>query len=124
MTKGINKRALKQKALYWSTPTKDGFGSYTFASPIEIRCRWEHKQELFIDADGRESHSEAVVYVDRVLVVEGFLMLGDLDDLSSAANETPFDSGLSTYKIKALSSIPSFRNNDQVRKVWLGERRA
>lgn len=121
--KGINKRTLKQTALYWGNPTPDGFGGYTFDTPIEIKCRWENQQELFINVDGEEQHSEAVVYVDRALGVEGFLMLGDFNDLSSSLSETPYDSSLDAYQIKAKKGIKNLKINITVRKVWLGEDR-
>lgn len=78
-----------QTAVYWSAPVADGYGGYTFASPTEISCRWDGKKEIFIDAQGREAVSKAKILVTQDLDEEGYLYLGELDDLSTAQKANP-----------------------------------
>ena len=72
MISSIIKRALKQTAVYWSAPVDDGWGGQTFATPVEISCRWEDKTELIRADNGREMISSAQIHVDQDLDFEGF----------------------------------------------------
>lgn len=107
---------LTATAVYWGTPASDGYGGRTFADPMEINCRWEQKQELFIDATGQQQISRAVVYLDQDVDLGGYLYLGILDDLDSAP--IPEDVA-GSYEIRGFSSIPSLRGDMNKRKAWL-----
>ena len=69
-------KMLRQKATYWAPGTEDGFGGTTFSAKVVIRCRWEDKSVLFPDDSGVEVKSQSIVYVDRVLAKEGYLLRG------------------------------------------------
>lgn len=114
--KPYEKRVLRDDAVYWAASTPDGTGDYTYASPVQIKCRWEKKQELFLAGDGQEHRSRAVVYTDRDLALEGFLFLGTLDDISSAA--TP-DVESDAFRIRGYETINNMRGDKTIRKVWL-----
>lgn len=105
-------------AVYWGSPTPDGYGGRTFAEPVEIPCRWEDRQELFTDAGGQERRSNAVVFPDRDLVVGGYLCKTTLADLSSAEEGNP---GLlkAAYEIRRFDSVPDLRATRSVRQAWL-----
>ena len=107
----------KQVAVYWANSVEDGYGGRTFDAPVEIDCRWEQKQELFIDASGRESVSKAVVFVGQDIAPGEYLFLGALDDLPSAP--TPMDADVTAYEIRGFSKIPNIRATDYERKAWL-----
>ena len=110
-------RNLKQMALYWDTPTPSGWGGDTWDDPVEINCRWEQKHEIFINAEGDEVRSQAVVYLDQDVDLGGYLMLGDLDDISSST-ESPDDVD-SAFEIRAFAKIPNIKGTKFVRKAWL-----
>ena len=114
---GFPNRNLKQTALYWATPMPDGWGGNTWDDPVELDCRWEQKQELFIDAHGDEVRSAAVVYLDQDVDTGGFLMLGDLDDISSSS-ESPDDVG-EAFEIRGFAKIPNIKGTKFERRVWL-----
>jgi hypothetical protein len=111
---------LKQKAVYWGSPSYDGYGGRTFASPVEILCRWVKKNEMFIDASGRETVSNAVVIVGQSLDLGGFLYLGTLLDLDSSS-VTPDDvSGITGAKeIRAITEVPDLQGTMVVRRAFL-----
>ena len=49
--KGIEKVAKRfcvETAVYWGNPQNDGYGGFTFDTPVEIKCRWEEKSEVDI----------------------------------------------------------------------------
>lgn len=107
---------LKQTIVYWSSPVSDGYGGYTFNTPIEIKGRWEDYQQVFIDSLGVQSVSKAVIYIDRDVDIEGYLYLGDLDDIASSDEGNPKNvSG--AYMIRSFNKIPNIKGSDFERKV-------
>jgi hypothetical protein len=112
---------LKQTISYWENLGAGGIG-YSYANAIEIPGRWQDKQELFIDENGREQLSNAIVYVDRDVVVGDYLYLGNLDDLGDSSSGYDFNdpSQLSgSYEIKAFKKTPNLQATIWERKIWL-----
>ena len=109
---------LRQTAVYWSSPTNDGHGGRTFDEPTETMVRWEERQEMFVDALGREVRSSAVVYAGRDLDLGGYLYLGTLNDLASDEEADPMIVN-SAREIRSMSKIPDIRARRFFRKVWL-----
>ena len=110
---------LKQDAIYWSPAAPDGFNRISFAAPVEIKVRWEQKKELFIDSTGKEVQSNAKVFVDRVLEEQGYLFLGLLADLDSAAVTTDPQTIDEAWIIRNYAEIPSVDNTDTLRRCFL-----
>lgn len=114
----FNKRTLRQRAIYWSNPSNSGgTGDFTYDSPIEIRCRWEQKRELFIDENGVENYSRAIIYVDQDVELQGFIMEGQLVDLDSSG-ESPHDQD-DAFQIKLFEKSSNLQNTKVVRKVTI-----
>lgn len=118
-------RTCKQVAVYWGSPNEDGYGGQVWATPIEISCRWEDKEQLIRQDDGIEISSRAIVYVLQDVDLEGMMYLGMLDDLydiaesSAGALDNPreFDK---VWVIKKFEKSPALGSTtDFVRKVWL-----
>lgn len=111
--------AMAQTAVYWDSPIPDGHGTYTYDSPIEINCRWENKSEVIKDDKGEEIVSFAQVYVDQDVSENGYLFLGDLDDLDSAEEESP-ETAYGSYRIKKFEKSAEHRSTTQfLRKAYL-----
>ena len=77
---------LKQTAVYWPFESVDGFGIKVVGSPIEIKVRWEDRNEEFLDSQSETQMSNAVVCVDRDVTLGGILMLGTIADITDAVN--------------------------------------
>jgi len=114
---GIITRMLKQTLVYWGTPVPDGYGGYTFAEAIEVSCRWEDKQELFIDPTGKEVLSQAVVYVGQDVDIGGYLYLGEESDLEYVHTDPKIIEG--ARQIKQFAKLPNLRVTEYLRTVWL-----
>ena len=69
-------RNMPQDATYWPPGSNDGTGGRTLGAAVTIKCRWQDTSVLFRDSNGQEVVSEAVVYVDRTLLLRGKLALG------------------------------------------------
>lgn len=99
-------------ATYWGAPTLAGYGVYTFAAPVQVNCRWEDKNEEFINDQGNDEMSQAVVYLDTDVAPGGYLFLGT----SAVADPTTVDGA---HKIKRFTKIPDVRAVNYQLKAWL-----
>jgi hypothetical protein len=103
---------LHQTATYWAPGGSDGFGGVNFSAPIQIKCRWEERSELFTNAAGREDRSIARVFPDRALKNGGYLLLG--------TSTTSSPTGVAgAYEIKDVRAIPNLTNQFTERRVFL-----
>lgn len=125
------RRVCVQQAVYWGNPVEDGFGGKTYASPVEIACRWEDKVRKVKANDGSEIESKATVLVTQDLDFEGYLYLGTLEaveafeiaaNLGSGEVISPRDID-GAYEIVAIDRIPMVRSTTVfVRTIYLGFR--
>ena len=108
----------KQKAVYWAPTVPDGFGNVGFSTPVEINVRWEDKIDLFINKEGKEQRSSAVVYPESILKLDGYLYLGQLALLTTGQKADP--KTITTAKeIRGFSSSPSLKATSTFYKAWL-----
>lgn len=109
--------ALNQYAVYWGNPTPNGRGGFTFDDPVEIECRWVQKTELFVTWEGREERSQALVWLDQDVEINGYLWLGRYSALDSSS-VTP-DNVSGALRIRNFHKIPSLKADEYARKAWL-----
>ena len=103
---------LPQTATYWGAPVPTGFGGTTFDVPKTLPVRWEEKGEEFIDDDGQERLSRAVVFLEDDVQVGGYLLLGT----SIVVDPTTVDGA---EPIQRFSKMPDIRAANYLRKAWL-----
>ena len=109
---------LKQTAVYWPSPSRDGYGKLSFGTAVEIDVRWEDMHSLILNNDGKEELSKAEVFVDTDVEVDGYLYLGELSDLSVAEKADP-QLKSTAFPIKAYDKVPDISGTDFVRTAWL-----
>ena len=121
---------LLQTAVYWGSPKEDGYGGVTYADPVEISCRWEDRQQIIGTITGNQivgfqNMSRAVVYVDRDLDVDGWHMLGTLDDLTDSSGDSSgeyYDPQQlsSAFIIKRFEKMPALHSTTEfIRTAYL-----
>jgi hypothetical protein len=116
---GMITNSLNQTAVYWGTPVKDTYGKISsFATAVEKSVRWQIKHELFLNNQGKQELSKAVIWIDFVAVLDGYLYLGSLSDLSTEEKADP-QLIENAHPIKAFANIPDISGNDSNKKVWL-----
>lgn len=93
---------------YWPPGGNDGYGGVLYGNPIAIAGRWQDKRILFRDAQGRETVSDAVIYVDRELALAGKLFRGVSLELNPPAL---------AKEIRDLQQSPSLDNELVLHKV-------
>jgi len=120
----------RQNAIYWPPAGVDGFGHKTFGPLVELiftkptgnhRVRWKDRTEEFLDATGTIQRSNAVVHVPRLpgggeVEVGGFLWLGVRNDLT---DEQVPQNNPEAFEIRRVDKIPTFGNDQQIRKAYL-----
>jgi len=109
---------LHQTAVYWGSPTDDGYGGYTWGDPVEIDCRWIDSARVVTDGKGREIVCRAEVQVGQDLDEDGMLYLGELDDLDSAQEDDPRTVD-GAYSIKRFDKVPTIKGTAYYRKAYL-----
>jgi len=99
-------------ATYWTQGMPDGFGGYSWGSPIEYSVRWEDRNEKFIDEEGVEKLSQAVVYTNQDLAVGDYLYKGS----SAASDPTTLTDA---YPINQTAVTPSVDGSQSLVKAYL-----
>lgn len=108
---GIISRMRKQTAVLWTqSDSEDHYSEKSFSTPVEIECRWEDVHEEYVDFSGERSVSNAIVYVDRVVLIGAFLKKGSLSDLSDP-NADP-DSIEDAYRVAKFEQLPNLKNTE------------
>lgn len=103
-------RSMTQVATYWPPVAVDRHGKVITGAPVPVRCRWEDKGELFIDANGNQAMSSAVIYPAKPLSIQGYLLNGTSKDAVP---------GNGAREIKQTGSSPSLDGSQVLNKVWL-----
>jgi hypothetical protein len=109
---------LNQTAVWWTNQVHTGAGGRTFDTGVEIAVRWEDKTVLFIDANGQERQSEAVVYTGVDVVLGDCLYLGTLADLDSDEGDDPL-LVTNAREVRRFDKTPDLEGTSFVRKVFL-----
>lgn len=109
---------LLQTAVYWAPGKRDAHGQPTFATPVEIACRWEDEMEQIVKADGSLTVSASKVFVDADLKVGGMMLLASLASLADPSDPNAFEDATT---IMNFGKTPAFEADDFVRIAWLGK---
>lgn len=106
-------------ATYWGSPSPDGYGGFSFASPVLLSpdsnsgVRWQDRVEIFVDESGQESRSQSVIYPQQELPVNGWLARGDE---TSESDPTAVDSA---RPIRQAAKSDNLKGTETIYKVWL-----
>lgn len=111
-------KVLKQTAVWWARTTPDAYGQFTFASPVEVKVRWEDSIDTFKDENGNEHTSKSYVMVDRDMKVGDVLMLGTTADIPSSNPADPKENS-GAFEIKRFDKTPDIRNRENLREAYL-----
>ena len=105
---------MRQRATYWAPGGNDGFGSVVFEAPeYPVHCRWQGEAVLFRDAQAREQTSQAVVYPEKELELQGYLALGDYEYVVDPRTIE------GAFEIRQKASSPQLTGDLILHKVFL-----
>jgi hypothetical protein len=106
-----------QNAVYWGSPAPDGYGSSTYADPVEIKVRWANKVQLISNQKGEYEINNVEVITNYELDVGGYLMLGTLNDISSNGTHDPHEYE-GAYEIVEKEKIPMIRSTSEFVRLY------
>lgn len=109
--------SLNQYCVYWEPFSVDGYGTIIWDDPVELSCRWESANELFVDSSGEELRSTAKVYLEDDVVVGGYLYLGELNSAFTSSDDPALTK--TSYRIKRFDKIPDLSGTEFLRRAWL-----
>jgi len=115
-----------QKAIYWPPDAPDGYGGYTYLTPVEVSVRWTLKQEEFLTYGkgslGNDAMNAIQTLLSKVVVLsetdfeyKGRMTLGLLVNLDS--DDTP--DTMKALTIEGFEKIPTIKADQFLRKAWL-----
>lgn len=67
-----------QTALYWALAGVDGYNQPKVSAPVELLVRWETGRREALDPEGNKIGVEALVVVDREVLIGSAMWLGTL----------------------------------------------
>lgn len=105
-------------AVYWGNPAPDGYGGFSWDTPVELSVRWEEKARQFLSSDGELSVSRAIVYLGQDVARDGVLYQGRLADLSAAQKADP-RTVTGAQGIRRFDKTPEIDGSDFERVAYL-----
>lgn len=111
---GIISKINKMKAVYWPPSGIDGYGRPTMGTAVQLDVRWEDAHEQFLDANGEDQTSNAVVYVSADVALGGYLWLGEL---ASKPSDPKLDRN--AWEIRKYEKLPNFKATEFLRTAIL-----
>lgn len=111
------KRNMHHDITHWPVTGSDGFGGFVFGSPVLYKGRWEDKVEIFLDTNGEEVVSQAIVYMADDTDVGDWIVLGDQVTIPIADPTTLEDPP--AFRIRQRNRTTDLRNMSALRKVFL-----
>tara|TARA_R100001086_G_scaffold205990_1_gene121793 strand:- start:113 stop:439 length:327 start_codon:yes stop_codon:yes gene_type:complete len=101
-----------QDMTYWANPVTTSVGGISFDAPVALKVRWEERAERFLDTNGEEVVSRAVIWVKEDVDIGGYVYLGS----SILTDPTDLDDA---YPIRQFFKIPDLRNLFNERRIFL-----
>lgn len=100
----------KDTVTYWGAPVASGYGGTAYAAPIELKARWEDRNDEISTPSGDQIITRSTVFVKQDVEVGGYLYLGssvDADPLVVAGAQM----------IRAFIKIPDIRSVEYERRA-------
>lgn len=123
-------RFKRQKAYYWRKTGTDIEGKPTYAPVVIIRCRWEEKQQTFLEQRREDKEvSNSQVFTDNLLVLGDALKKVDDSDVKNKLTDSqliaklpsptiPYDNE-STWQVRQVGEQPNIKATKYLRWVLL-----
>lgn len=106
-------RHMKEDVTHWPVTGTDGFGGFTYGTPILLKGRWEEKATLFLTNDNEERVSSAIVYLSEGVEAGDYLGYGDSEAVADPTTLT------SAHRIMQRFRTTDLRALTQLWKVFL-----
>jgi hypothetical protein len=112
-------RLHKQDILYWAFSSRDAQGAETFSTPVAVKGRWEDGSEKFLNKDGDEEVSNAIVYLGQDVAEGDWLFLGVAADIASSEGTTDPTLVTGAKEIRKFNKTPDYKGTSFERRIIL-----
>lgn len=109
----IGAAAYKQQCTHWPSTGQDGYGKPTFGTAILRACRWENRNEEFVNDEGERALSRSQVWTYEPMDAGDWVALGDH---SSLADPTTLNGA---WRIQRSDEIPDLRGLNRENRHFL-----
>lgn len=114
----INRKISKDTCVYWGAPVDDGYGTYTYADPVELNCFWIEEIKTIMTDEKKEVVSKAQVLLNTDVAQHGMLYHGSLDDLFNSVSEIDNPKNIGgAYEVIHFTKTPSLITSNQYTKI-------
>lgn len=93
----------------WRKTAVDRYGVPTWEGPFYVNTRWEDKQTLYLNLEGREVRGDSNIYVE-----EDIVRIGDHVSLGVFTGSTPNDVSKEVRNRRAISNLRGTRTEVRV----------
>jgi len=100
---------------YWAVTGSNGFGGFTFATPVLLKGRWEDRVEQFRNPRDEEEVSQSIAYLDVDVDIGDYLAEGDFVT-TPTSDPTTLDGA---SRVRQRLRTTSLRSLEALRKVYL-----
>jgi hypothetical protein len=107
-------RKMRQQVTHWPVTGSDGYGGFTFGTPVMHLGRWEEKNELFLTPDNEEVVSMAICYLNTDVSAGDYLAQGDHATIPVADPLT-----VDSHRIRNYGKSTDLRAVVALRKAWM-----
>ncbi len=107
-------RNLREDVTHWPVTGTDGYGGFTYGSPVLEKGRWQDKNELFVTPDNEEVMSTAIVYLNTDISPGDYLAQGDHATVPISNPTT-----VNGHRIRNYGKSTDLRALVALRKAWL-----
>lgn len=104
---------MNQELTYWAPTGVIAFGTETFETPVLHVCRWQDRAVNFVDAQGIQRVSRAVVYVGAPLSPGGWIAKGSHLGVA-LPRELP-----DAQRVAQYGGSPDLDADEILHKVWI-----
>jgi len=95
---------LNETITHWAV-TDNGLGGMSYALPVQLRGRWEDKNELFRNVAGEEAVSDAIVYLSQDAAIGDWIFRGASVDATPPSGAREIRQFFKSPDLRRLSSI-------------------
>ncbi len=106
-------RQLNEDVTHWPVTGSNGYGGFTFGTPIKLKGRWEDKAVIFRTLENEEVVSNAIVYLATDIDVGDYFGRGDL---TATLDPTTLDDA---FRSRNYHRSTNLRALEALRKVFL-----
>lgn len=106
-------RRLKATITHWPNNGSDGYGGFTWGTPVVLKGRWEEVAVAFKTPNGDDAISNSIVFVPSDVTPGDYLAEGDL---TATADPTTITD---TWEVRQYHRNTDLRNLNTTRKAFM-----